>query len=284
MNLRNRHGDLLLVAFLALISPFLAIYEVGGPIRALLGLAYILLAPGYALLVLLFPLPWTGAPGARRGGQPTSMQRLAWSVALSAAISPLLGLLIALALGELKLIAFLSALSAFVLACAAGAWARRRAKGVRPGGRIGISPKDGRVLPALVAIGVLLVVGLFTSGYLRSTPADSSSGIAFYVEPAFAQSITSARLTPGSNLTLSTNVSNHEAASLLVRARAVVENETYESPTTTIAPGATVPLSIALTVPGTSGAHRVEITLERAGSNDTLRTLELWITVTGPGP
>lgn len=85
------------------------------PLRTVLGFIFVLFLPGYSLVAALFP----------RSGELTGINRIALSLGLSVAISPLIGLALNYILFRISLIPILIALSTFTISFSIVAWVRR---------------------------------------------------------------------------------------------------------------------------------------------------------------
>ena len=132
-----------LLTNLFVLAPFLR----ETPVRAVLGLAFVLFVPGYAFIAALFPERGTGPVDAEPGGTDPSpgpetravdadadleeergidgLERTALSLGTSIAIVPLIGLALNFTPFGIRLVPILASVSLFTLACVA-AGARRR--------------------------------------------------------------------------------------------------------------------------------------------------------------
>ncbi|MGB3457863.1 MAG: DUF1616 domain-containing protein [Halobacteriota archaeon] len=115
--LKNFPNDLALVIFLSLLCiPFVLIPPLSeSPVRIILGLPFVLLLPGYALIAALFI----------RKDDLDGIERVALSFGLSIAISPLLGLGLNYTPFGIRLTPILIVLSVFTILLAMGAYVRR---------------------------------------------------------------------------------------------------------------------------------------------------------------
>jgi uncharacterized membrane protein len=195
----TRPWDLLAVAALAVGGALVALADAPPWLRVPLGLASVLVAPGYAFVAALYPERHHGAPdegepkgkdaqpeAPRRGLEP--LERAALSLGLSIAIVPLLGLALNYTPWGIREGPIVATLGAFTAATLGVAWWRRRAL-----------PEDERLLlrvhvesPAWSERGRLdqlltvALVGavLFAAGslvYVLATPRQAEAFTEFYV-------------------------------------------------------------------------------------------------------
>jgi uncharacterized membrane protein len=119
--------DLAAVATFTLFGLLAALLDWPSVLRVPLGLLFVLVAPGYAFIALLYPERHResvdGSP--RRGLEP--LERTALSLGLSIAVVPLLGLALNFTPLGIRLVPVLSTVAIFTLGCTVGAVLRRRA-------------------------------------------------------------------------------------------------------------------------------------------------------------
>jgi uncharacterized membrane protein len=113
--LRNRPGNdlILVVALTLLLIPVVILVPSNIP-RIILGLPFILFFPGYSLVSVLFP----------SRSSLSTVERVAYSLALSISIVALTGLLLNY-IWSITLYPMLGSISFFILVCSAFAWHRR---------------------------------------------------------------------------------------------------------------------------------------------------------------
>ena len=107
--------ELLIIVVLSLLLVPLVILT-SGALRIVLGLAFVLFFPGYALVVALFP----------RKGDLRSIERLVLSFGLSIAVVASIGLALSYTPWGIRLHPVMFSLLGFIIILAAVAWYRRR--------------------------------------------------------------------------------------------------------------------------------------------------------------
>lgn len=167
-------------------------------VRIAVGLPFVLFAPGYALVSVLFPnrssADRNGIVGIDRDDPGvTVVERLVLSIGLSAAVVPLVGVVLTYAPGGTSRASVLGSLSALVIALSIAAAVRRL--GASPESRF--RPRIGRPLVggwkavratdtrSEYVLNVLLVVGLLVAAsgvvYAVAAPDDGETYTEFYV-------------------------------------------------------------------------------------------------------
>ena len=107
--------DLVIVVLMSLLLVPMVIFT-SGVLRAVLGLAFTLFLPGYALIAALFP----------KKSDIGNIERLALSFGLSIAVVPLTGLILNYTPWGIRLYPVLISLLSFIFVAAGVAWFRRR--------------------------------------------------------------------------------------------------------------------------------------------------------------
>ena len=162
IHFRETPWDLYLsVAFAIVMSAILLVFKVGN----FLALPLVLFMPGYVLLAALFPI----SVSSRRTGIDW-IERVVFSIGLSVAVAPLLGLLINSTPYGIRFVSIVTAITLWT--CAVGAIAYWRRMGVSPENRLsltivltlpsweGSSPLDKSLTIALTA-SVIVAGGTF---------------------------------------------------------------------------------------------------------------------------
>jgi len=109
-----KHGDLLISMGLGLVMVPLALFT-QGPLRATLGIPFVLFLPGYAVVAALFP----------RRTDLTGIERLAYSLGLSLALTPLVGIAVNFTPWGIRLLPIVLSLALIIVAMAGFAFYRR---------------------------------------------------------------------------------------------------------------------------------------------------------------
>ena len=107
--------DLIVILISSLVLVPLVIFT-GGPLRIVLGLAFMLFSPGYALIAALFP----------QKGSLGGIERIALSFGLSIAVVPLIGLILNYTPWGIGLYPILVSILSFILVMLGVAYFRRR--------------------------------------------------------------------------------------------------------------------------------------------------------------
>lgn len=147
------------------------------PLRVLLGLPFLILFPGYSLMVALFP---------KRSDLPM-FERMAFSVGMSIALVPLIGLALNYA-WEIRIYNLLTSLATFIAVTSAIGWYRRRRipadermliKFRRPLFSRTNSGKVDRTLSVVLALAIMAIMGIVV--YLIVTSRNGERFTEFYV-------------------------------------------------------------------------------------------------------
>ncbi len=275
----RHHLDLACVGALTLVTGSLAFVPgVPVPVRAALGFAFLLLAPGYALAALMFP-----GRGAVDG-----TERLALSLGLSIITVPLLGWLLSATAWGIDLGPMSAALTGLTLSALLGAFYRRRR--LAPGRR-SFAAADlagfGR------AAGLVLLVGLAGASVVVAAQALRSPREAteFYlVGPGKSLEALPRTLTAGRPFSLTLGVHNRSGRTEVYRVRlpgaltatpeaaevSPVDPYVLEVP---VAQGRVWEETLTLEAPPGDGRTPLAFVLYRAGSSVPYRTLELFVTL-----
>lgn len=210
--------DILVVLGLSVILLPLTLLA-SGPVRILLGLAFVLFIPGYILLAALFP----------RKGDLDGSHRLALSFGLSLAVVPLVVLALRFNPWGIRVYPVLLSLLLFVFAISAIAWHRRRRlpRGDRyePGVAAALAsqyrrwrsaPAWDRLLTVLLIVAALGTVA--TVGSVVAKPRTIEGFTQFYtLGPEGKPENYSTRLAPGGKGTALIGIVNHEGDEVTYR-------------------------------------------------------------------
>ena len=157
-----------------------------GPGRILLGAAFVLLAPGYAVTAALFPRRDSGQSGTgdRLPAHLSGLERVVYAVGLSIVTVPLLALFLNFTRWGITDSSVLTTLLVFVFFAAAAAAARRLR--IAPDARFRLPLGDAPAAltttrPATAVIAVLFVLSLAVAGSALVTAEDGQQLTEFYL-------------------------------------------------------------------------------------------------------
>ncbi|NQE52834.1 hypothetical protein C5S29_04505 [ANME-1 cluster archaeon GoMg3.2] len=250
MEIKHFPNDLALVIFLTLLCiPFVLIPPLNdSPVRIILGLPLVLFLPGYALIATLFI----------RKDDLDGIERVALSVGLSIAISPLLGLGLNYTPFGIRLTPILIVLSVFTISLAIGAYVRRSR--IREADRFVVdfgaffksikesfkttNTKIDRILTVVLIISIVLALSVTV--YVIVTPKEGEKFTEFYVlGPGGKAEEYPTNLTVGEEGEVIIGVVNHEYAAVAYQLELklnggvidqksilLTHNETWEGPFT----------------------------------------------------
>ncbi|MFC1947596.1 DUF1616 domain-containing protein [Chloroflexota bacterium] len=108
--------ELIALNFLSILLLLCILFLPVNPLRIILGIPFVLFLPGYSLIAALYPRK-TGISGT---------ERILWSIGLSIAIVPLIGLCLNLIPSGINLIPMAISMTSFISIMSAVAWYRRR--------------------------------------------------------------------------------------------------------------------------------------------------------------
>lgn len=310
----TRPVDLAALALVALAAPAAALLlPDGSALRVALGLVFLLIAPGYALVAALFPERAReydvrkGEDGeetetVREGLEP--LERAGLSLGLSIAVVPLLGLLLNATPWGIRLVPILIAVAAFTLVASAVALVRRDrlAPAERPVFAIAVDvaawremrPID-RALTVILALSVVAAAGALA--YVLATPRPAERFTEFYIlGPSGKAEGYPTTMAPGGTAPLTVGVVNHEGeATSYERSLVWIQGElTGDGENRTFAARAERPAitssltlqdeetreeNLTITAPEPAGTWKLELRLHKAGSPDVYRRLHLYVDV-----
>lgn len=174
--------DIAAVALLTMLANVVALAPVlrETPLRPVVGVAFVLFAPGYVLVAALFPPDAAATDETETVDGLAGSERLALSVGVSAVVSPLVGLALTPFAG-LRLVPLLLALTAVTAAGAAVAVSRRagteRSSAIARFDRVtaAFTDEDAPNRALNVAFAVLVVASVVGAGYaVLESPGDES--------------------------------------------------------------------------------------------------------------
>ncbi len=247
-----------------------------GGARLLLGLAFVLLAPGYAIQAALFP----------RRGDLSGPERWALSFGISLAAIPILSLVLTQLLWGLRLESVIIASAGVTVVAAGTAWVVRRripfAGETAPAGRGGIRdahshriPKSGGAAVALALGGVLLL------GFVFQTARQGEPVTEFYLLGAEGQAESYPyRGVVGEPVTVTVGIVNREGVPVAYRLEVVDgENLLGQMGPMVLGDGETYEGPVSFTLVRAGEPLRVEFLLYRNGLPLPYRRLWLWLEV-----
>lgn len=268
--------DFLILAALscALVLVVLALPAWASALRVFFSLAFVLVAPGYALAALLFP----------RQGDVGGVERLVLGLGLSVAVVPLVGLLLNYTPWGIRLLPMTLGLASFTVCVVAAAYLRRR--GIPPEARFfswrnRAELQGGIWLLGLVALSLGVVIVAVQT--LRP-PGDATE---FYVLGAQGrlQDYPTA-LSPGQTFTLTLGIRNYEGDGESYRIRApftegVAEGATEETVVEVppLEQGESWEEPLTFRAPEGSGRTQLTFELYRTGDTEPYRVLHLFVTL-----
>ncbi|AGB15265.1 putative membrane protein [Halovivax ruber XH-70] len=257
------------------------------PIRAIVGLPLLFLAPGYAFVSLCFPAgsSTAGAETARGAlgtRTPSDGERLALSFGSSLAILPILGLVIP-SVASFEMAPVVGSIAAVTVLTAVGAWLRRLrlapARRYRPALarrwstlRSALLPTGSPLLAATnIVLAVSVVVAITTGGYALLSPQDGEryTGMQLLAEDESGELVAAGyptEIEPGESVPLTVAVDNQEhrdvTYDLVVRQERYVDgdhrdSEVIHESTLSVSDGETVHRDVAVTPTADSGQLRL---------------------------
>lgn len=279
-----KHGDLLISMGLGLVMVPLALFT-QGPLRATLGIPFVLFLPGYAVVAALFP----------RRTDLTGIERLAYSLGLSLALMPLVGLAINFTPWGIRLLPMVLSLALIIVAMAGFAFYRRErlapdrdwAVPVRPALSAAVQRwrEQGRLAQVLAATLALVSIGFgATLVTVMVTPRGTESFTEFYVlNPTGRADSYPQRLALGEEAKVTLGITNQENQSTTYRVEVLLDGEKISdiSPFELENQGRWRQ-DITFRATKSGGRQMLQFQLYRGGSDKPYRSLQLWINASGP--
>ncbi len=259
--------DVVGLAVLALVASGTALFlpDWRSPVRVVLGFAFVLVAPGYALTTALFP----------KKGELAGAERLALCLGLSTAVVPLLGLLLNYTPWGIRLVPVTFSLTLFVCLMIGLILYRRHHTAPEAQFRLAAShPQARTTLWALLATGLALAGVVVAAQALR--PVETFTEFYLLGSEGKLEGYPT-ELTPGETFRLTLGVNNHEGEEVAYNVRlpqgavtnvpALKDGESWEQ-------------SFTLTAPEGRGKTKLAFDLYREGSEQPYRSLHLYVTLT----
>jgi len=201
--LRRLPSDLIAVVLLTFLANGVVFVPLlrGTPLQTVVGLGFVTVVPGYALVSALFPE--ADQSSFRRGTDPHAMvatdrrdisgvERAALSLGLSIAVVPLIGLALNFTPWGIQLVSIMGALSAFTLSVTAVAMGRRLALAPAERFQVWLFPyrswlhrleapdtRFGALLNLTLVVAILFAAG--TVGFALATPSPADATTEFYL-------------------------------------------------------------------------------------------------------
>jgi uncharacterized membrane protein len=282
-----------------------------GPLRVLVGGAFVLVLPGYVLTAVLFPgrePPLSGAAGGLAPASLSPLERLVCSVGLSLVSVPLVGLFLNYTQWGITQQSVVLALLWFVLITTALAAVRRL--GVPPAERFRLRVDSGFTRPsgATLAIAALFVLSVGVAGTALATTDGGQRLTEFYLvaqdeetgEAVAGDYPTS--IAPNGSAPVYVGLENHEAQTtdytVLVEfhrvgtvdgERTVVSRTEQKRLTTTLRPGESDRTGVRISPPASAAGEQLRLTFmlytgdvgETPRIADAYRTVHIWVDVPG---
>lgn len=221
------YWDLMTIIALSLLLDFLIAFYPECLLRKVLGLVSVLFFPGYVFIAAFFP----------RKKELDNIERLALSIGLSIAITPLIGLGLNYTPWGIRLIPILISLTVFNVTFAIVA-IYRRAKAVDPWiPRVTIEKikeelewdKSSKINKALTLILIIAIISSISIlGYVITHPKPGEKFTEFYIlSPKGKASDYPTKLFVGENATLIIGIANHEYKNVTYHVEVWLVNLTY---------------------------------------------------------
>ena len=243
------------------------------PVRVVLGLAFVLVAPGYALTAALFPTK----------DDLLAAERLALCLGLSVAVVPLLGLVLNYTPWGIRLVPVTLTLALFVGLMTGLALLRRRA--VAPEQRFGLTlahPQTKAALWGSLAAATALTGVIAAAQHLR--PAETFTEF-YLLGPGGTLGDLPTELTAGETAELTLGVRNHEGKAVSYRVRTPQQTLTLPP----LEAGERWQGAVPIKLPESAGETRLEFDLFRgdtlpgaARESEPYRSLHLSVTLNEP--
>lgn len=271
--LRNADLIAIVAASMAVVALVLAA-PMGQPARVVLGLPFVLLFPGYALLAALFP----------RQHDIDLLGRLGLSVGLSIAVVALIGLALNYSTWGVRLQPLLAGITLLIgLACLAAAVHRQLVESAQA---FELRPPWPSARGLVAGTAALAVAAVVVGAYLALDTGSEPEGFTeFYaLAPGGGLESYPRLLAEGERARLVLGVSNHEGEEARYRIATRIGGR-YAGSVRSVAlgDGESWEGLVGLNLPG-EGRQRVELLLYRRGEDRPYRSLRLWMTMEASGP
>ena len=251
-------------------------------IKIILGMLLILFIPGYSLIAALFP----------KKNDLSGIERTALSLALSIAVTPLIGLLLNYIPFGTRLEPVIISLSIFTVVMSFTAYIRRwklpeeerfsinfKYYFNRIVGSFNGESKKDKVLSIILVISIILAI--FATAYVIFIPNEGEKFTEFYIlGPDGKASNYPTNLTTGQTGNVTVGIVNHEYSTVNYELIIKLNNQTINDTNITLSNNETYQQAFAFT-PYTYGQNqKLEFELYKLPDNSTVyRSLHLWINV-----
>lgn len=286
-----KQGDLLISLGLGLVMVPLALYT-QGPVRVTLGIPFVLFLPGYTLIAALFP----------RRADLSGPERLAYSMGLSLALVPIVGIVLNFTPWGIRLLPMVLSLALLIVALAGFALYRRESLApnedwtapVRlPTGQAGSAPsaavqrwrEQGWLARLLMVTLAIASVGfVVTSATVIAVPRVTETFTEFYLlEPTGRADSYPQSLAPGQEAQVTLGITNQENQIEVYRVEVLLDGEKINE----ISPfeldnQRQWQQVITFRATKSGGRQMLLFQLYRGGSDQPYRSLHLWINESGP--
>jgi uncharacterized membrane protein len=248
-------------------------------IRTILGLLFILLLPGYALIAALFP----------KIDDLDGIERLALSFGLSIAVAPLIGLGLNYTPFGIRLTPILVSLSIFTISMLFVSFLRR--KRIPEEDRFSVDfsgffhsvkssfsseNRTDKFLSIVLVASIVLTISM--TGYVIASPKEGEKFTEFYIlGPNGKASDYPTNLTAGEKGSVIVGVVNHEYSTINYQMVVKINNRTLSTRNITLANNEKYENTFNFTAPG-GGKQKLEFLLYKLPDNATAyRSLHLWL-------
>jgi uncharacterized membrane protein len=288
MELKHFPKDLdiaLVILFTLLCIPFALIPPLNeiSPIRIILGLPLVLFLPGYSLIATLFP----------RKDDLDAIERIALSVGLSIAITPLLGLALNYTPFGIQLSPILIVLSVFTISLAISAYVRRGRipeedrfvvdfaaffKSLKESFKTS-NTKIDKILTVVLIISIILAISMTV--YVILTPKEGEKFTEFYVlGPGGMAEEYPTNLTVGEEGEVIIGVVNHEYAAVTYQLELKVNGGVIDQKSIVLTHNETWEGPFTFRAMKEGEDQKLEFLLYKVGEEGIYRSLHLWMDVT----
>lgn len=259
-------------------------------VRFVLGLAMVLLLPGYTFLIAIFP----------RSDEMSVTERLVYSLVFSIIVVPMIGFILNFSQWGVRLDDMVICVTAFILLCSVVAiWRRRKlpANERFNGGHLlrnvllGFFPATDKptdtLLTILIVLSILAVAG--TTAYYVIAPAPGEQFTEFYILGMDGKATNySTNFTLGDEKPIIVGIANHERQNMTYDLAVTLSNETDHTTLHTdrilLADNKTWENVVNLKPDLIGDQIKLEFKLYKDGNmTSPYRDLYLWVNVTSPG-
>jgi len=272
--------ELIILNLFSLILLLCILFLPDNSIRIIPGIPFVLFLPGYSLIAALYPRK-TGISGT---------ERILWSIGLSIAIVPLIGLSLNLLPAGISLIPVAISMTSFVFIMSVVAWFRRRSLAeyerfsVTFTLSLPLKWREQTTLDRILFMGLIMVILWATGviGYKISNPVPEERFTEFYVLNVEGNAFDyPSRLKVGEEGKVTVGITNSEHTDMTYRLEVIVDGVLHTTiKGITLEYGETRQTDISFSFTRAGDSRKVEFVLYRV--NETLplvTSLHLWIDV-----